>query len=131
MGNKLSYIAIIGYSGVCVLTFFILNTWGDVIAGFVFGKEWAQFGYLLKWVLLFFLMDVIFQPFASLLGLWEEYKASYFVEILRFLMIVVVLPLSIYSFNLNFDTYIMLHVSAMTIGYLLNFLIVLINGKKG
>ncbi len=129
-GNKLSYIAAIGYAGVCVVTFLVLNTWGNLIAGFVFGEEWAQFGYLIKWVLLFFLMDVIFQPFASLLGLWEEYKASYFVEIVRFLMIVVVLPLSIYYFNLSFDTYIMLHVSAMTIGYLLNFLIVLVNGKK-
>lgn len=129
LSNKTKPIIVI-YLLIGVIIVFGLNIFGNEVAALVFGNDWFEFGYLLKWVLLFFLVDIILQPFASLLGLWENYKASYFVEIFRFFSIAIFLPSMVYILKFDFATYIMFHVLTMTFIYLLNVLIIFKYGTK-
>ncbi|MFC0428839.1 lipopolysaccharide biosynthesis protein [Chryseobacterium scophthalmum] len=100
----------------CVLFLFFYSE--DVVLLF-FGKQWLRYSYYVIPIFVFFFLDMIFQPFTTLLPLWGKQKFSMFFECLRFLLVFLVVPLVAYLMSFSYFSFFNFYFFATTLVYVL------------
>jgi O-antigen/teichoic acid export membrane protein len=75
-------------SGIVIILIF-----SEEIVLLVFGKQWVVYSSFMLPLFVFFYLDMIFQPFTTLLPLWGRQNYSMFLESLRFGLVYLLLPL--------------------------------------
>lgn len=112
-----------------IISFFIYFT-SDFFVIILFGKTWVEFSWLLIIMALYYFFDAILQPFTTLLPLWGQLKKSLYLELFRFFIIFIVIPIFFYLTKFNFKYFIWFYISSMLCIYVVNFYLVFKSLKK-
>jgi len=100
----------------CVLFLFFYSE--DVVRLF-FGTQWLRYSYYIVPLFVVFFLDMIFQPFTTLLPLWGKQKYSMFFECLRFLLVYLIVPIVAYLMSFSYFSFFNLYFLATTSVYIL------------
>lgn len=90
MTNKFLVLVAIIVAMLCGIVLIIL--FSKEIVLLAFGKQWLLYSNLMLPLFVFFFLDMIFQPFTTLLPLWGKQNYSMFLESIRFGLVFFVLP---------------------------------------
>ncbi len=90
MTNKFLVLVAIIVAMLCGIVLIIL--FSKEIVLLAFGKQWLLYSNLMLPLFVFFFLDMIFQPFTTLLPLWCKQNYSMFLESIRFGLVFFVLP---------------------------------------
>jgi O-antigen/teichoic acid export membrane protein len=101
--------------GMLIIYFFSID-----IIFLVFGEHWVGYSKYILPIFVFFYLDMIFQPFTTLLPLWGNQNYSMFLEIIRFSLVYLVLPFFAKLLGLNYLNYLVAYFILSTCIYLLN-----------
>jgi hypothetical protein len=85
----------------------------------VFGRAWVSHSVLLLPIVVFFVLDAIFQPLTTLLPLWGRQERALAYEVFRFLLVFGVLPATVVGWDLTFFQAICLYFVLMSLVYLM------------
>lgn len=96
----------------------------------IFGISWVEFSWLLPLLFIYYFLDAIFQPFSTLYPLLDAVNKALIYEGVRFLLVVVVLPLATYFLSLSFFYFILLFIINMILIYILIFRSIFFYVKK-
>ena len=114
--KKMGLISLLGFG----LIFFIAE---DLFA-FVFGEAWRMSGLYAKYLLPLFMIKFIVSPLIVIHNVYEELKSSFLLQLLMILLSIAIILIA-YILDLNFDNFIILFSSVMSLFYLIRFIIIL------
>ena len=100
-----------------LITYFFKNE----LTALVLGSQWTPYAYLLLPLVFYFVFDSLLQPFTTLLPLWNKVNISLLYEGIRFVLLVIILPVLIYIFNFNFIVFLSNYILIMLCIYLMIF----------
>lgn len=101
--------------GVVIIYFFSRE-----IVLLIFGKQWVNYSNYILPVFVFFYLDMIFQPFTTLLPLWGKRNYSMFLESIRFGLVYLLLPFLAYWLGFNYFNLLITYFFFSTCIYILN-----------
>lgn len=96
-----------------------LNFYNEEIVLIFFGKQWLKYSNYLIPLFIFFFLDMIFQPFTTLLPLWGKQKFAMLFECLRFLLVYLIVPLIAYLMSFSYFSFFNFYFVCTTLVYLL------------
>ena len=96
-----------------------LNIYNQELVVLLFGKQWIKYsGYIVP-LFVFFFLDMIFQPFTTLLPLWGKQKVAMLFECLRFLLVYLIVPVTAYLLSFSYFSFFNFYFITTTLVYLL------------
>jgi O-antigen/teichoic acid export membrane protein len=119
--KKMGLISLLGFS----LLFFIAE---DLFA-FVFGEAWRMSGLYAKYLLPLFMIKFIVSPLIVIHNVYEELKSSFLLQLLMISLSIAIILIA-YIIDLNFDNFLILFSSVMSLFYLIRFIIILKIAKE-
>jgi O-antigen/teichoic acid export membrane protein len=101
--------------GVVIICFFAKE-----IVFFIFGEQWVSYSNFILPIFVFFYLDMIFQPFTTLLTLWGRQNYSMFLESIRFGLVYLLLPFLAYFLGFTYINLLIAYFFFSTCIYILN-----------
>ncbi|UJA05916.1 hypothetical protein F9230_16865 [Acinetobacter johnsonii] len=109
------------FLGVLSVLLLITYFFKDELTLLVLGSQWSPYAYLLLPLVFYFVFDSLLQPFTTLLPLWNKVNISLLYEGVRFFLLVIILPVLIYIFKLDFVIFLTIYILIMLCVYLMIF----------
>lgn len=97
-----------------------LYFYGNLLFGFLFGKQWTAAGSISWIVLLMFIVDMFCQPISNMLTLWNSEFKNLLIELVRFNGVFTLPMYLLHTYNISFNQYVYLHCTIMVVVYFLS-----------
>lgn len=109
------------FLGILSVSLLITYFFKDELTVLVLGSQWSPYAYLLLPLVFYFVFDSLLQPFTTLLPLWNKVNISLLYEGIRFILLVIILPVLIYIFKFDFVIFLTIYILIMLCVYLMIF----------
>lgn len=106
-----------------VILLFGLSIFSKNVVIIIFGKQWSNYSIYFLPTIIFFILDMILQPFTTLLPMWGFQRYSYVLESLRFLATYIIPYLCLILFRIDFLQFLFLFFTINVVVYTINLII--------